>query len=309
MCSIYPLILLATGALGAKSPSEQYEGFTGYWLKNDRAEAFAIASPYPRVLAFRLVGGENPLHVSSEYEYVGIRTWFFEPTQNRQSGMPALRPATAERMGAHGLRLVAAPDDSSGLQLTMELFLDPALPVLRIRHGLTNLRDEQRRIAAWALNVIRPDHGVGVTPWGSVHRRSLLFWPDTEPNEIGLHLGPKALALDYRIEPQNRWQKIGTNTDAGWIAYVWNETALKSTVAHVANAEYPENGGTVTMFNSTSEVFDGKPRFGEIENVGPLSELMPGNTLWMEQELELISGIEADDPERWVEILGAVEEE
>ena len=116
-------------------------------------------------------------------------------------------------------------------------------------------------------------------------------------------------ALDYRIEPQNRWQKIGTNTDAGWIAYVWNETALKSTVAHVANAEYPENGGTVTMFNSTSEVFDGKPRFGEIENVGPLSELMPGNTLWMEQELELISGIEADDPERWVEILGAVEEE
>ena len=309
MRSIYPLILLAAGALGAKSPSEQYEGFTGYWLKNDRAEAFAIASPYPRVLAFRLVGGENPLHVSSEYEYVGIRTWFFEPTQNRQSGMPALRPATAERMGAHGLRLVAAPDDSSGLQLTMELFLDPALPVLRIRHGLTNLRDEQRRIAAWALNVIRPDHGVGVTPWGSVHRRSLLFWPDTEPNEIGLHLGPKALALDYRIEPQNRWQKIGTNTDVRWIAYVWNETALKSTVAHVANAEYPENGGTVTMFNSTSEVFDGKPRFGEIENVGPLSELMPGNTLWMEQELELISGIEADDPERWVEILGAAEEE
>jgi len=206
MRSIFPLILLAAGALGAESPSEQYEGFTGYWLKNDRAEAFAIASPYPRVLAFRLVGGENPLHVSREYEYVGIRTWLFEPTQNRQSGMPALRPATAERMGAHGLRLVAAPD-------------------------------------------------------------------------------------------------------AGWIAYVWNETALKSTVGHVANAEYPENGGTVTMFNSTSEVFDGKPRFGEIENVGPLSELMPGNTLWMEQELELISGIEADDPERWVEILGAVEEE
>ena len=46
------------------------------------------------------------------------------------------------------------------------------------------------------------------------------------------------------------------------------------------------------MFNSTPEVFDGKPRFGEIENVGPLSELMPGDTLWMEQELELFTGIE-----------------
>ena len=47
MRSICPLILLAAGALGAPAPSEQYEGFTGYWLKNDRAEAFAIASPYP----------------------------------------------------------------------------------------------------------------------------------------------------------------------------------------------------------------------------------------------------------------------
>ena len=58
------------------------------------------------------------------------------------------------------------------------------------------------------------------------------------------------------------------------------------------------------MFNSTSEVFDGKPRFGEIENVGPLSELMPGDTLWMEQTLELIVGIDGDDPESWVEMLG-----
>ena len=47
MRSIFPLILLAAGALGAESPSEHYEGFTGYWLKNDRAEAFAIAPPYP----------------------------------------------------------------------------------------------------------------------------------------------------------------------------------------------------------------------------------------------------------------------
>ena len=108
-----------------------------------------------------------------------------------------------------------------------------------------------------------------------------------------------------RWQPKNRWQKVGTNANAGWIAFVWNGNALKSTVTHVQNAEYPEDGGTATMFNSTSEVFDGKPRLGEIENVGPLSELLPGNTLWMEQELELFSGIETDDPESWVEVLGA----
>ena len=96
---IFCLILLTTLPLNAQTPSDQYQGFTGYWLKNDRAEAFAIASPYPRVLAFRLKGGENPLHVSREPEYIGIRTWFFEPIQIPQSGLPALRPATGERTG------------------------------------------------------------------------------------------------------------------------------------------------------------------------------------------------------------------
>ena len=95
------LLLLSTLPLSAQTPTdaEQYQGFSGYWLKNNRAEAFAIATPYPRIIAFRLTGGENPLHVSRNYEYFGIRTWFFEPIQIPQSGLPALRPATGERTG------------------------------------------------------------------------------------------------------------------------------------------------------------------------------------------------------------------
>ena len=97
--------------------------------------------------------------------------------------MPSLRPATAERTGARGLRpLVATSDDNSGLRLTTELFLDLASPLLHIRHGLSNLRDERRRITALALNIIRLDHGSAAINWGSVHRRSLLFWPNTGPN-------------------------------------------------------------------------------------------------------------------------------
>ena len=73
------LLLLAALPLCAEAPADQYQGFTGFWLTNDRAEVFAIATPYPRVLAFRLKGGENPLHVNRDYEYIGIRSWFFEP--------------------------------------------------------------------------------------------------------------------------------------------------------------------------------------------------------------------------------------
>ena len=80
--------------------------------------------------------------------------------------MPSLRPATAERTGARGLRpLMATFDDNSGLRLTTELFLDLASPLLHIRHGLSNLRDERRRITALALNIIRLDrHQLGQRP-------------------------------------------------------------------------------------------------------------------------------------------------
>jgi hypothetical protein len=301
----FALIFASLTAIAEEKPPAQYEGFEGWWLANPRAEAFLIARPYPRVVAFRLKGGQNPLHVSHEYEYFGVRSWFFEPVQTAQSGLPALQPAQAESTGPLSLRLSAAPEDSSGLQLIMEIALDQQAPVLRLRHGFKNLRPEKRRIACWALNVIRPEDGVGVTRWRRAGRRALLFWPATDPDESGLHLGAKALALDYRVRPRHGWLKMGANTDAGWVAYVWDNHALKSSVAFVPNAEYPEDGGTITLFNSTPEVFGGKPRFGEIENVGPLSELMPGNTLWMEQELEIIAGLKGDDPEEWIEILEA----
>jgi len=76
-------------------------------------------------------------------------------------------------------------------------------------------------------------------------------------------------------------------------------------VPHVPDGEYPEDGGTVTFWNPTRETFGGKPRFGEIEYLGPLTDLAPGDTLWLDQKLEIIDGLEGDDPEGWVDILGA----
>ena len=294
---------LASGAAHAQPQADKHEGYYGWWLQNDAAEAFVITEPYPRLVAFNLKGKSSPLHISDQYEYFGVRTWFFEPTQIPTSGLPALQPARAELIGERGLRLTAAPDTTSQLQLFMEIELDEKEARLHIRHGFKNLKNEQRRIAAWALNVIKPDDGVGVTRFKKEGRRSLLFWPNTDLDEDALKTGPRALAVDYSVLPRNGWFKVGTNTDAGWVAYVWDGMALKSSVAHVTNAEYPEDGGTITFFNSTTEIFDGNPRFGEIENVGPLSELQPGNTLWMDQTLEIIDGIEGDDPEAWVEQL------
>ncbi len=299
------LLLLTSISHGAQLSNAEFSGYAGWWLRNASAEAFVIAEPFPRIIAFRTLGGENPLHVSHDYEYIGIRTWFLEPTQNAQSPLPALQPARVEEMESGGLRLLAAPADSADLQLCMEIDLHETEPILYVRHGMKNLRNEQRRLALWALNVIRADGGVGVAPWRSENRQHFIFWPNTDPDQDGIHLGRNALAVDYRVLPRHGWLKVGTDTDRGWIAFVYGKQALRSHVHHVANGVYPEGGGTVTMFNSTSEIFDGKARFGEIENVGPLSDLLPDNWLWMEQELQIVSDLRGTDPESWIEQLDA----
>ena len=297
------VLLPPAAAVSAGVTAGTFEGLAGWWLRNHAAEAFVIAEPYPRIVAFRLPGGENPLHVSRDHAFFGVRTCFLEPTQLTQSEWPARQTARAEKAGRDGLRLVAAPDSASGLQLVLEVRIHQQQPALTVRHGMRNLRDERRRLALWVLSSIVAEGGMGVTPWRSSGHRRFVFWPGTDPGDRSIHLGRRALAVDYRLEPGNGSLKVGTDTDAGWVAYVHGSRALRSTVPVARGAEYPEGGGTVTMFNSASGVLGDGPRIGEIENVGPLTDLLPGGWLWMEQTLEIVSGLRGDDPEEWVRIL------
>ena len=83
-------------ALPLAAQTDQYEGFAGFWLKKRPRRGFC----HRRALShgsspFASKAAKTPLHVSREYEYIGVRSWFFEPTQIAESGLPA--PATGHR--------------------------------------------------------------------------------------------------------------------------------------------------------------------------------------------------------------------
>jgi hypothetical protein len=232
-----------------------------------------------------------------------VRTWFLEPVETEQSGLPAEQPAEGEAVGQGRLRLVGAREPVAGLQLTMELALHRDAPLLSITHTLRNLRDDRRRLAAWAINAVTPA-GVGFTAWRPAERRSLVFYHDTRPDEPAVQAGETVLAVDYRKRPSSPFCKVGTDTTCGWGAFVWNGMALKSSVVADPDAQYPEGGVTVSFFSS-QHLDDG--RFGEVENVGPLTDVDAGGVVRLEQSLTLIGGLTGDEPAGWVGAIAKAE--
>jgi hypothetical protein len=276
-----------------------YKGIDGVWLTNRSAEAFVSARPYPRVVAFRSRGGTSPFRVSTADQFYGIRSWYLEPVQVDESPLPALQPAEIKRTGPRALRLTSAPAEAAGLRLIMEIALDDRRPELTVRHGFTNLRRKTRRLAAWSIMAF-PHRGVGLMPWATAETttRSYLFFPGVDITEPCLRMGRNAAAVDFRIPTRQGWVKTGANTDAGWAAYLGNGQAWVSAVPHVPGAEYPEGGGTVTLYSSGKKVDQG---FCEVENVGPFTDTRPGQTVWLEQRVTIVDGVplRSGDPDAW----------
>ncbi len=299
------LLLMNAWVAAAELPQagDNPESTAECWLRNEVAEVQVGAHPYPRVIAFRLHGGLSPLRVSQTDQYYGVRSWYMEPGQVATSGLPALQPAELRLLSERHVRITAAPEPQSGLQLIMEVKLDEDAPVLTVRHGFRNMRDCERRLAAWVIMAV-PHEGMGLVLWAldKTRVKSLLMFPGAAPDEPCLRLGRRAMGVDFGVPSRAGQFKVGTNSDAGWVAYLRPGLGLISTVRHENNAEYPEAGATTTFYTCGSQVAQG---FGEVEQVGPLTLVAPGRTLWLEQRLEIVRlpAVAAEDADTWLEVV------
>lgn len=288
-----PLLTFGMLMMGEEK-SDEYLGAKGLWISNGKAEVFLTSVPFPRITVFRFVGHESPLKSVTNYPNAGIRTWFMEPEENEFSSLPSMKPAKIERLGPFSVRMTGEPDEKSRLQLIMEVSLDENKAVLKIRHGLKNLRDEKRRLAVWPIMVFHRN-GIGLVPWASCPqpkiRRYILFLKTNAVEEL-LKTGLDAFAFDFRCTSIGGQLKVGVVSDAGWAAFIWPGGILKSNVEFVKDAEYPEGGGTVTFYSCGQKPEEGQC---EVEHIGPLTDVKSGETLWFDQKLEILPKIKMND--------------
>ncbi len=270
-----------------------------YRLSNGEVELIVTSDVGPRIIRYGFEGGQN-FFVELEEDlgktggdnwrlYGGSRLWV-GPEDPVYSYGADNDPVQVE---ISGNRLTAqAPVEHTGVQKAIAVELSDEGSAVRVVYTLANRTIWPLRIATWVLTMMAPG-GTGITtlPPRGTHPEVLAptnplvvfaFTNMADPRWTWLE---KYIVL--RQDPQNADpEKIGLFNPATRGAYLLNGELFVKKFAASPKEEYPDMGASYETF--TNE------RFLEIETLGPLRTLQPGESLDHVEEWSLHRPVEVD---------------
>ncbi len=174
------------------------------------------------------------------------------------------------------LTLVPPEQKENGLQLSLEIRMHESEPEVRVRHAIRNTGRWRIELAPWALTVMAAggeaylprepfvEHGESYSP-----ARPLVLWRFTEMDDPRFTWGKRFVRVreDASIPAK---QKIGALNTLGWLAYELNGEVFLKRFPFFAGEPYPDMGSNCELYT--------EPGFLELESLGPLTVLAPGET-------------------------------
>ena len=285
---------------------QNYRGWpNSYFLSNGTVELVVLADVGPRIIRFALSGGENQFH---EFEnqaglrggngfrlYGGHRLWVWPEVE--RTYFPDNSPVDVTITAASATFTAAAEAEAPGtcLQKSISIELSEQGSVVHLNHSITNRSAEPTELAPWTPTVMRPS-GRGILPFppraamDKDHFQSispLTLWSFTDFSDSRWRVGQNFLQLIQQEKPVGRFpeQMSGLFNPAGWGAYVRSGYLFLKRAAPVPQARYPDFGCNFELFTNSE--------FLELESLGPLVTLQPGETVTYAEDWWLFSGIGA----------------
>lgn len=256
-------------------------------LENDRLRLDYLTNLGPRVIGLYLKGIEGNLLAETPeahwptphgeyYLHGGHRLW------TAPEDLYTMCPEHGVRISHQGEQVhITGPVELSGLQKEMTIRLDNNR--VHIQHSVTWHGERPAAFAPWALTQARLG-GMAILPFsrldGRLPDRNVVFWPYSAFRDERLELH------DDLILVHGRWTgvpfKVGTLTTKGWIAYALeNVLFVKHFSAH-KDGSFPDRSCNL-------ETYVGET-FIELETLGTLTELSPGDSMTHEETWELTAG-------------------
>jgi hypothetical protein len=266
----------------------------GLWLRTHSIEAYVEIYPAFRLLAVQTPGGTSLMadHTVTEK---GLRLAFMEPEQTSASFDVGNQPAEVIECTAASARFQLSA--ASGLRYTISVSLDRNEPRLQFACSLENVGSAPRTVACWSVISFARGNGLIVAPFGREEgvRRRLVLAPWTPWPQPGVQFGLGALVADTTSPLNGEAYKVGLISDAGWIAFVRDGEALVDFAPFDSSASYPEDGANITFFEGS----DARRSWCEIERVGEMKTIAPGEKTHLSQTLVLIKTRQAQtaDPD------------
>lgn len=273
-------------------------------LTNGDIEVVVLTAVGPRIIHYGFPGRPNVFNVIPVPEnrkqddkwvhYGGHRIWI-APEHHPRTYHPDRGPVGSV-VEQDGKLTVANPVESStGFSKELIISLAKSGSGVTVEHRITNHNVWAVSAAPWALSIVAnggkvvlPQEPYAPHEGNLLPARPIVLWKFTDMGDPRWRWGTKYITLTQRDDLKHA-QKLGVYSSLGWGAHVTPEQVF---VVHID----PEEVESYPDYGSNFETFTAGP-FQELETLGPLETLEPGETAVHVQHwyLEKASGIADDD--------------
>jgi len=293
-------VFLMSASAAVKIEKINFQGWpNSYRISNGVVEAVVTGDVGPRVMRFGFVGGQNlfkefteQLGKSGEAEWQargGHRLWI-GPEDKIKSYAPDNGPIHIEIHG-DALEATEPVEPLTGLEKKITVHMAATGTAVEVVHQLRNAGKAPYRLAPWSLTMFAQGgvgiHGLperGKYPEKLLATGPLVLWAYTNLVDPRLKLLEKYVILHQ--DPKNTVpEKLGSYNHDTWGAYLLHgELFVKKSPAKDEPTAYPDYGCSFETFTNAD--------FLELETLGPLVDLKPGETVAHTENWSLHKGVQ-----------------
>ncbi len=272
-----------------------FNGRPTHILENDFVKIECLATS-PRIVRFSPSGRPNlfaeladtPLETPHGpfYFHGGHRLWH-APEAMPRTYIPDHEGAVMSLVPG-GLRFDQPTESWTHIAKSIEIRLNETRPQVVLHHELRNDGPWTVELAPWALTMFRLG-GVGIFPQptgntdpaGLLANRQLTLWPYTRIDDPRLILRDDYILL--RASGSLPPVKVGYYNPHGWQGYFLEGTLFIKRFDPHPGAPFPDGGCNTETYTNH--------QFIELESLGPLTRLAPGETIQHTETWELYEGV------------------
>jgi hypothetical protein len=268
-------------------------------LSNGTVDLTATLSVGPRILRFGFMGGPNVLKQFPEqlgccgeeqWQIRGGHRLWHAPEAKPRTYSPDNGPVELEVMGEFAVRLTPAPETENGIQKQIDIALAAEETVATVTHRITNTGPWPIELAPWALTVMDAG-GLLIVPLPEKRSHTdvltpefpLVLWPYTDLADSRLRLGTRYITLQQ--DAAKGPTKFGMALQLGWAGYLVHGTLFVKYFDYEPEAPYPDYGCNFEAFTNEEML--------EVESLGPMTLLEPGESLEHDETWQLFPDIPA----------------